>query len=623
MDKLAQTIQDRKDISYDSLANKRILWDEVESLFSNKLTDAISSNTKSQVMDQRLSTLILEREARVMAQLPVGKYRPVSSDDIGATKLINLVAEKYIVPNATAQFPLLTKLRMMDRYSNIYGNFFALVDWDVKQNGYIGPDLWLLAMRDVFPQVGAISLTDSDYAIVRTWKPLSYFKALKSKTFKNIPQLVEALKDKGGDRVDRDPSDESVRESQQAVKKEAKGKGFYEVLTMFEKDRWVDYVPSAKMIFRDIKNPHDNGELPLVCKYSIPMIDDNMGMGDMERGKTMQYTSNSLWNLYLDAIKISIFPPTILNKDNIIASTIKWGPGAKWLVRNSVGNSVQQLAINPRGIEAFQSTSNMVNASLMNMFGSTDTSTTQTADVAYGKTPQALKMQSQRESSKDNVDRFYMEQTVSDIMRKFANLWSKKAPSNITVRMFKGEINDLATSYPEIKEMWNPKSGKLTIDKKITGSTLYDYEIVPGSTYQMDNEKQQASLREMFSILTNGMAPGPQGMTFPIIEAIAKEGKQVKLGELLTRIIAGSGIQDYSKIIVDQNQVEGDTQVTPEEEKSMLDDQNQFLSMIQAMQDGGGGSINAVPPQPGQEQGMPTEPPLQVPPMGGPQMNGQ
>jgi len=602
MDKLAQEVQSRFEASYNSLNTKRLMWDELESIFSNKLSDALSDKTKSKVMDQKLSTMILEREGRVMAQLSTGKFRPISSDDIGTSRLMTLLADKYILPNANAQFPLLTKFRMMDRYSSIYGNSFALVDWDVKKNGYVGPDLWLLNIRDVFPQIGAVSLEDSEHIVIRTWKPMSYFEGLtKNKSFKNIPNIIEKLKMSKSSKNDKDRRDETIREqSQYPIKLDAKGTGYFEVVTMFERDRWVDYLPSVQEVFRDRESPHDDGELPIVCKYSIPLVDDFMGMGDMERGKTMQYALNSLWNLYLDGVKISIFPPTILNKDNIIASTIKWGPGAKWMVRNSVGNSVQQLAINPRGIEAFQSTYGIMNASLLNLFGTTDSSVSKETDAGFGKTPRALAMQAQRESSKDSMDRFYMEQTVTQVMRKFANLWSKKAPSSISIRMFRTEINDLATTYPDIKKMWDPKSGKLTMNKKTTGSTLYDYEIVPGSTYVMDAEKQQQSLREMFSILTQDMQVGPQGVSSPIIDLMAKEGKQVKLGELLTRIISGSGIPDWSKIIVDQNQVEGDLEPTPEEEQAMLDDQQQFLAMISQMQGATGGSMNSIPSNDGQ-----------------------
>lgn len=602
MDKLQQQIEDRFDASYNSLATKRDMWDEVEAIFANQLNDSISQGTKSQVMDQKLSGMILEREARVMNKLAIGKYRPISSNDIGSSKILGLTVDKYIIPNANAQFPFLIKLRMLDRYSNIYGNYFAMIDWDIKKNGYIGPDMWLLPIRDVYPQVGAVSLTDSDYIIVRTWKPLSFFKGLgKSKTYKNLPSIIKKLEDKTGDK-DTDEEKSARKEDQYPDIESSTGDGYFEVLTMFERDHWVDYVPAAQEIFRDIKNPHDNGELPIVCKHSIPLIDDFMGMGDMERGKTMQYTLNSLWNLYLDAIKISIFPPTILNKDNIIASTIKWGPGAKWLVRNSVGNSVQQLAINPRGIESFQATYQTVNASLLNLFGTTDTAVSAQTDPGFGRTPQALKYQMQRENSKDSVDRFYMEEVLTEIMRKIANLWSKKQPSSITMRLFRNEIEELAAEYPEIKDYYNEDIGKLTINRKMTGSTLYDYEIVSGSTYAVDQQAQQQALHELLGLLTQNLQIGQDGrVTSPIIMKMLEEGKEVKISEIVSHIMADANIKDIGKIIIDKNA--SGREITPEEQKSLQADQEQFLQMLQALQSGGGnGQVPTQPQMPQQAQ---------------------
>jgi len=611
MNKLAEQIEERFDASYNSLSTKRDLWAEVEEIFSNQLQDSISAGTKSQVMDQKLSGMILEREARVMNRLALGKFRPISSNDMGSSKILGLTMDKYIIPNANAQFPFLVKLRMLDRYSNIYGNYFAMIDWDVKKNGYIGPDMWLLNIRDVFPQFGAVSVDDSDHIIIRTWKPLSFFEGLKGKSYKNVDLIINKLKDKTGEK--NTEADVTAREDDQYPNIETtKGRGYFEVLTQYERDRWVDYVPSAQEILRDIKNPHDNGELPIVCKHSIPLIDDMMGMGDMERGKSMQYTLNSLWNLYLDAIKISIFPPTILNKDNIIASTIKWGPGAKWLVRNSVGNSVQQLAINPRGIESFQTTYQTVNASLLNLFGTSDTSVTAGTDPGFGKTPQALKLQSERENSKDSVDRFYMEQALTQIMRKMANLWSKKQPSSITLRLFRSEIEEMASEYPEMKDYYNENTGKLTINRKMTGSTLYDYEIVSGSTYAEDVGSQQQALRELLGILTQNMQVGQDGkVSSPILMKMQEEGKEVKISEIISHIIASANIKDIGKIIIDKNNLSN--QVTPEEEQAIVQDQEAFLQMLQQMQGGQQGNINQVPPQPGMEQPQPMQPQQQMP----------
>jgi hypothetical protein len=277
--KIRDEILDRKKAAEDYLNTKRELWDEAEALFHNQLTDAQSARTKSQVFDPKLTTLTLERGYRVMSQLPVGKVRAISTNDKATSVMMNLILEKYVIPHASAQFELLTKFRMADIYSNLYGNFFALVDWDVKGNGYIGPDLWLLNIRDVFPQVGAVSIEDSDYIIVRTWKPLSYFEGLKNqKGFKNIDNIVTKLKDISGSREKRSEStDKSRREkSQYPSEVSAKDSGYFEVLTQYERDRWVDFCVDADMEFRDIDNPHDNGELPVVCKYSIPLLDDFM-----------------------------------------------------------------------------------------------------------------------------------------------------------------------------------------------------------------------------------------------------------------------------------------------------------------------------------------------------------
>ena len=236
MEKLRDQILSRKKVAEDSLITKRELWTEVEKLFHNQLTSSVATSTKSRVFDPKLTTLVLERGYRVMSQLPTGKVRAISTNDQATSTMMNLILDKYIVPHANAQFDFLTKLRMIDIYSNLYGNFFALVDWDIKKNGYIGPDLWLLNIRDIFPQVGAVSIEDSDYIIVRTWKPLSYFEGLsKQNGFKNVGKIITKLKDLSGSKQNRSDDEKSAREKNQYPSAiAAKEAGYFEVLTQYE-----------------------------------------------------------------------------------------------------------------------------------------------------------------------------------------------------------------------------------------------------------------------------------------------------------------------------------------------------------------------------------------------------
>ena len=612
--KLRDEILSRKSVAEDYLETKRLRWDTYEKLFHNELADAISNTGKSQVFDPKLSTLTLERAYRVMAQLAMGHVRAISKNDLGTTQLMDLIVSKYVNPNANAQYDLLTKFRMVDIYSNIYGAFFVLVDWDVKKNGYIGPDMWLLNIRDVFPQVGAVSLSDSDYVIVRTWKPLSYFENLAEKKregYKNLDKINTILKDSSGGKSARSSDEKGKREEKEyPTSEEAKQKGYYEVLSQYEGDRWVDFVTAAEMEFRDTKNPHDDGELPVICKDSIPLLDDFMGMGDFERGMSMQQVINSNWNLYLDGVKLSQAPPILINKDAVaVPSSIQYLAAAKWMLRTGQGavqGAAHPLELNPQGIATFNNTYGVANGSLLNLFGTTDTSVTKDVESGFGKTPQALQQQATRENTRDNADRFFMEQFVGKVYKKFVNLISKKQSSAITIRMFEPEIQEMALTYPEIAEMYDPKKGTISIDKKHTGSTLYDWEIVSGSTFALDQQGQRESLKQLMDMLVLVTRQGPQ--LSPIVQALNSEGMEVHLGELFKKIVSNSGIKDWDKIL---------TQKTPQEmgDEILKANAQQFQ---QAMM----GNINATPPQPGMEQGpqqgMPQGP--QMAPQGPPPM---
>lgn len=580
MSDLTEQIKTRQDAAFKYLETKRALWDDCEDLFHNKLISSISKTTKSKVFDPALTTLVLERGYRVMAQLPTGKVRGISKNDSGASSLLNMIVDKYVIPNAKSQFDFLTKLRMTDIYSNLYGNFFVMVDWNVGNNGYIGPDMWLLNIRDVFPQVGAVSLEDSDFVIVRTWKPLSYFEAIaKDKGFKNIPEILDKLKETSGDKQSRDAADLSGRESDQYPEQvAAKEAGYFEVWTQFERDRWVDYCVKADLEFREIKNPHDNGELPVECKYSIPLLDDFMGMGDFERGKPMQMVTNSIWNLYLEAVKMSIFPPVMLNKDNIAAmSSIKWGAAEKWLVRGQVDNAARTIDLSPKGIRTFQGVYQVAKASLLNQFGTTDTSVTAQIEPGFGRTPKALQMQERRENARDTADRFYMEQFLKKVMRKMVNLIAKKQTGAVTMRLFEEDIKELAATNPDIAESYNPATGKLKIDKKTFGSTLWDYEIVSGSTYAIDEEAQQKNLVMLLEMIQNN----------PNLLPMIEKDFHFHFGELLKRVISKSGIQNWDRILEEKTEEE-------KKEAILQEHRQQFMAALQGQQ-----GMNQVPPEQG------------------------
>lgn len=599
MEEIAQTILQRYDAADKYLEKKRVAWGDYEKLFNNQLQDSVSNLTKSQIFDPVLSTMQIERSNRVMAQLMQGKFKAMSKNDEASAKLMNITVEKYVIPNASSQFDFLTKCRMVNLYSNIYGNFFVLLDWVAKEKGYIGPDMWMLNIRDVFPQVGAMSLEDSDYVVVRTWKSLEWFKSLKDNdNFKNIDKVLEKLGDKAGEKSSReyfkDQTSREAKEYQEAI--EAKKSGFFKVLTMYERDRWVDYVPGADAIIRDMDNPNEDGELPVVCKYSLPLIDDFMGMGDSERGKSMQMSLNGTWNLYAGAIKMSIFPPVMLNKNGIAAhNSIKWGPAEKWLGKNDA-NFAQVLNLTPQGVNTFNNTRQAIYGSLQQQFGTTFTNVSSTESTLAGKTPEAIKQQTARQSARDSADLFYQESFLQKVMKRFATLITKKQPKALQIRLFKDEIDELFAQYPEFEEMYDQKTGKIKIGKSQFSNTLFDYDIISGSTYLADKGEQQAGLASTLQLLTANMQMNPQTgkVTSPMIDRLEQEGRDTSVSELVTKILTNSGVQGWDKILPDKTN--GDKQQWQTDQVMQQHQTELMQSMMQMSQP----PMSQVPPEMGQ-----------------------
>ena len=444
-------------------------------------------------------------------------------------------------------------------------------------------------------------MEDSDHIIIRTWKNKSYFEGLKDQEgYINVNNIIDKLDKMSGDKQEKSSYQKSMRDYDYPDPVTTNGAGQFSILSMYERDRWVDYVPAAQEILRDIDNPQDNGELPVVCKYSIPLIDDYMGMGDFERGKSMQYGLNGLWNLYVNAMRISIFPPTLINKDAIAAaSTMKMGPAEKWLVRGNPNNAVSPMNIAPRGLETFQTTRQTIVGSLLNQFGTSFTNSSSTQNEEMGKTPQALKMQQNREGARDSADRFYQEKFLTKVVKRFVNLLAKKQPKALTIRLFPEEISELFKQYPEMEEMYNEKTGGLKINASKFRNCLFDYDIVEGSTFQADQDMQQENLRSVFAMVVENLQMNQNGeMTSPVIERLKSEGRDVSVSELFTRILSNSGIQDWDKIAPDL------TNGNPEQYKAEQAMQQHQQVLQQALQQAGipPEAMNSIPANP--EGGM-------------------
>lgn len=549
--KTFERVHEHYQTSWQDLVQPNIAgFSEKEALLLGKSLDSITGlETNSGVFDPRISTISLERCGRVMAQNPSGKSLAMSSNDRGKNMLMNLLMDKWVIPNANSQFSFLTKGRLWDLYSLMYGVMFALVD-RVNTDTYQGADFWLLPIRHCRPQPGKFSIKESDYFGTSVWVTPEWLMKRPKETWNNIDKLLLRYKDAGSNPPGNQDSNERtfIEQNRQPSVSTSKDFRLIELYTEYRKDRWITVCPQfqeEEYTLRDIENPHGDDEIPIIAKYCFPLMDSIYGLGEFERGKTLQYALNSLWNLYLDGVKMSIFPPIQMVADDVVPSSILMEPAAKWLLTKA-GAEIKTFNASPQGINTFQNTYNYLIGAILNLAGTTDTSVSGSTDPAQGKTPQALKMIASRESTRDSWDRFMMEESLEALMKKMVNLTANGIEKDVELRLFAPEIGEIARIAPDVVEMVDgDERGKVKISKQLFKDTKFDYQITKGSTYKADQEKEQENLTSIMNFtLQNYQILQPE---------FQKKGKTIDLAELYQRSLVVSGTQDWEKIIRDLN----------------------------------------------------------------------
>lgn len=554
----------QKTAAWDALKPIQANWSDRERLLINRAADSYSQKTtRSHVTDGHLSTLAFERQARVAAQLPTGTIYSLDAKDEKPALLMNLILNKYILPNANSQMDALTKLRMSGVYASLYGVCPILYDYRIDDE-YIGPDFWLIQPRNFYPQPGKNSIRDCDWVMISTVVSVSYLEGLSKKdskktswNTKNLKELIKTAKEGTVPQRDIDSSRKSAIENIRTYGRPYGDKGSsarIELVTKYEKGvkgKWITFAPDFKDcgVLREIPNPHNNGRIPVVMRQRFPLIDSMWGLGDFERGITLQKAKDSLINLYLDGVKLSIFKPLKIDPTNVTMSTIRMEAGARWLMKDP--DAVQPYdSGGSDALNNFQGTFGFLSTALANQFGTTDTTVPNrvAANPAFGKTPQAIEAQQDKETASDNWDRFQLEKTIEDLLEGMINLLSENQEKPINFHIFDADVEQIQQQFSDgdgdsddidfMKVMG--KSAKMTVPKSLIKGN-YKFIVDASSTMREDEDAQAETADTMIALYLQN----PQA----IDQLLQQDGYKFHFGQLLKSRVYNSGIQDPDAII--------------------------------------------------------------------------
>lgn len=512
-------------------------FDAYEAMLIGQVYDSVSNSVDgSKITDSYASTLAIERAARVMGKLPDGVTESVAKADQGKAAFMDILRQKWVYPNANSQHNLDTKFRLWQLYSSVYGYMPMFYDWNVSSTGYVGPDCWLWNPRNLVPQQGRSSLKDMDYVTALTWVSKKYLEDIledittgdsedendasgkedKVKNSENsggwdveaLKQLIEVADNTSNPDADKDTQVTRTRVSQ-ATKKGICLATRYEA---GEEGNWCTFAPDHGYIqVRELPNPHKNGRIPFVIKYSQPLYDSFYGMGDFQRAKPLQFARDGLTNFYFHGIKMNLIPPIIANANGVVKHTLDYREGAVML--ETIPNSIRRLETSNAGLSTYQAAQSMLTGSLLSLYGSQNASIpgADALNPSQGKTPQAISLYSDKEATRDGQERMYLESAIEELTDGFFSLIANIGTEDIPVNLFADDIEDIdKAGLSDVMGLFDKGSftknstqtgGELRIDPASLRGIEYRFNIEPGSTAKINRDAQLQQLENLMTMI--------------------------------------------------------------------------------------------------------------------------
>lgn len=576
------------------------------------------------VFDPRVFTTLYEKTSRILANKPRGRMIPRESGDALGAKINNeLLNFQWDDNERVDSMPMLAKWSIMDLNARKYGASFGLCKWhwqrqvlrqgkDDKPTGkavtfYDGPNFKPWANRDV--------LHNPSYPTIKNWIQLRDYvtfqelsdinDAAQSKPiYKNLDILKQTLNQegkKGGDSraANYVVKNLSIKGLQDYLGQDSTYKTI-ELITEYRNDRWITFAPRHGLILRDIPNPYDHGQIPVVMLKYYPIDDDIYGLSEIEPIERLQNAINALINQYLDAINMSLYAPLKVRNVNgaVQMHTLEFGPAKKWLM-NDPATDVVSHDQNITGVNEFTSTYRFLVSALQEAMGETSQGISNLVPGGEGKTATEVRDSAQARNSRDNYNQIFLSEAIKKQMmfwhkmnqqflfsnpaeqQKIIQIVGKDAikffqsmgldgeavtddgidmltdpsladsvvPQDLMTPMY--PVSTQAGIVPKLQMEEGEQYGKLIIEPDDLAGN-YDYIPDVGSMSTVASEQEIKAKADFLSRVT-GVDP-TTGQPTGIAQMMAQEGKRIKAADLLIDYAEDIGFKNADQYIENNKQ---------------------------------------------------------------------
>lgn len=397
-------------------------WNAVTDAYWGKLPPDWPYTSK--VVDPVIRTSLTEKNARLLNSKLRGRLVPREGGDVLKARINNALLD-FQWDNANFGGSMLSKWAQMDIDSRLYASKFALVLWRHEENDegevtFDGNEFTPVDIRDCGIDPTATHIRNAKWFQYRKWAKIEDLEDTSdTPSGKRFPGLAK-LKAKIGEGMvsqnRRDSEyDDRVRQLKGLTDRTGEDKAFpvIEVVTEYRKDRWITFAPKYNVILRDIENPYEHGQIPVVQLRYYPLGDDPIGESEVEPVLPLWKAINATLCGYLDNMNIHMRPPLKILPGATI-ETIVWGAEAQWQMTKP--DDVTEMQSNGEAMRYFQTTYSALKSAFNTAMGDLSQGTGGIDPFNPDKTATEIKQTAKQQNARDQSNQMYLAEAISDMM---------------------------------------------------------------------------------------------------------------------------------------------------------------------------------------------------------------
>lgn len=497
------------------------------------------------VTDGTTASVIQKTPRRIIQQLPSGTVTSPANDWL--TIVAEFILTDKILPNANGQYAFIQKVWNAVSKALTYGAQPAYISF-VKRGKYIGTDMTLPYVKDVFLEPGKLSDRDSNYIIMRSWYQPRDIKAIIA----NQNKLKEKA-DERGDEFDyggwdlkvlaeiqdsmSQKDDLTTTPSERDKNNRSGGIEIYHVFQRGKKSQFYSFHMASQQVVRRRINKDPTGNIPIHFLYSDTDGSNPLGRGFVELVGAMQNLMDAEVQMYQYNRALMLNPPMV-KRGSWNKNQAKLAPNVLVDLGSDPNAIWDTVKIDSSAIANFPNNYGLMKSQLLNLLSSPDTSIS--ADVGnpgFSKTDAGVKTRQQTLNVDDNYIRRQTESWLQQVYTTMLNLYFAERTDVDTLQL----DQDTAAEIAEIDPSLVNDKNQIRIDYANETEAL-DYMVDAGTSEVQENSDEIDKLKEVLADVNQN----PYS-----IQYVQQAGKELNLGEVYRQLFEKLGLKNMDKILTD------------------------------------------------------------------------